>query len=49
MAKKKKLTKAQKEKRSKLAEKLKGKPGIREPFALATFLAKRSKKKRKTK
>lgn len=41
---KKKLTKSQKEKRSRFAEKLKGRPGIKEPFALATFLAKRKKK-----
>lgn len=41
-----KLTPVQKKKKKKLAEELKGKPGIEEPFALADFLA-RKKKKRK--
>lgn len=43
---KKKLTPAQQRKKSKLAEQLKGKPGIKEPFALATFLAKKKKKRK---
>jgi len=42
-----KLTKSEMKKKKKLAEKLKGKSGIREPFALATFLAKKKKKRGK--
>jgi len=44
---KKKLTPAEEKKKKKLAEGLKGKKGVKEPFALATFLAKKKKKRRK--
>lgn len=43
---KKKLTPTQKKKKKKFAEGLKGKSGIKNPFALATFLAKGGKKKK---
>jgi len=43
----KKLTPAQQRKKKKLAEELKGKKGVDNPFALATALAKKPKKKRK--
>lgn len=49
MGKKKKLSKYQKEKRSKVAEKLKSKKGIKEPFALATSIAKGTVRRRKKK
>lgn len=44
-----KLSKTQIEKRNKLAEKLKGKKGIKEPFAVATNIVKKKKKKKKKK
>ena len=43
---KKKLTPSQERKKKKLAEKLKGKKGVKEPFALADFLAKKKKRKK---
>lgn len=48
MAKKKgKLTKRQEETSARLAEELKGKPGVTDPFALANFLVQRKKKKKR--
>jgi len=42
------LTKKQERKKKTVAEKLKGKPGVKNPFALATAIAKGSvKRKRK--
>jgi hypothetical protein len=43
------MTKKQKQKKSKIAEKLKGKKSITNPYALATAMAKGSMKKRKKK
>jgi len=42
----KKLTKGQLKKRGKVAEKLKGKPGIRNPFAVATNVVKKKARRR---
>lgn len=46
MAKKRKLTKPQRRRSKKLAEKLKRKRGISNPFALANWMVQRKKKKR---
>ncbi len=43
------LTPTQKRKRSRIAEKVKGKPGVRNPFAVATAAALGTTKKRKKK
>jgi len=43
---KKKLTSAQKKKRGKLAEKLKGKKGVKNPFALAGAQEKKGRRKK---